>query len=191
MKNFLLFLRAVTRNATYLFTSSVLAAIGTLVEHFRGSSIAARWFLAITVLLLVWSVFKTWLDEHQKVAARDSELLAVRKELEEEKAKKPGEEAQARLLDAQREEIEVRRKARQAEEAHEERMRFLTAPDSGIRLLVREENRGKQQNRVYLPEALASALAAPQSEIEEALRILKSQGFANETRFQGHWFIQG
>lgn len=47
--------------------------------------------------------------------------------------KRPVENAHAKLLDAQMEEIEARRKSRQAEEEHLARMKFLTAPDTGSR----------------------------------------------------------
>ncbi len=104
--------------------------------------------------------------------------------------KKPVEDSQAKLLDAQMEEIEARRKSRQAEEEHEARMKFLTAPDTGIREFVAEEAARKGCPQAFTPDMLASSLTASQSEIEEALRILRSRGFAKETSLPGHWFIQ-
>jgi hypothetical protein len=190
MMNFVLFLRAMLRHATVLVTSSFLAAVVTEYEHVRGSSTTARAFLALTGMFLVAAAYRTWLEERQKVIALGADLAALRIELAAEQAKKPAEEAQARLLDAQREEIEVRRQAREVEEEHQKRMTFLTAPDSGIRLLVRHELAGKQSNRVFLAEEIASTLAVSQSEVEEALRILRSQGYANETSFHGRWLIQ-
>jgi len=104
--------------------------------------------------------------------------------------KKPVEDAQAKLLDAQMQEIEARRKARQAEEEHEARMKFLTAPDTGIRQFVAAETTRKKCAQAFTVDMLASSLSTPQSEIEEALRILKSRGFARETNLAGNWFIQ-
>ncbi len=104
--------------------------------------------------------------------------------------RKPVDDAQAKLLDAQMEEIEARRKARQAEEEHEARMKFLTAPDSGIRRFVAEETARKGCALPFTVDMLASALAASKSDIEEGLRILRSRGFAKETSLSGHWFIQ-
>lgn len=104
--------------------------------------------------------------------------------------KKLVEDSQAKLLDAQMEEIEARRKSRQAEEEHEARMKFLTAPDTGIRQFVAAETARKKCPQAFTADMLASSLAASQSEIEEALRILRSRGFAKETSLPGHWFIQ-
>lgn len=103
---------------------------------------------------------------------------------------KPVENAQAKLLDAQMEEIEARRKARQVEEEHEARMRFLTAPDTGIRQYVATETTRKHSTQAFTVDMLVSSLEASKSEIEEALRILRSRGFAKETSLPGHWFIQ-
>lgn len=104
--------------------------------------------------------------------------------------KKPVENAQAKLLDAQMEEIEVRRKSRQAEVEHEARMKFLTAPDTGIRQFVATETARKKCAQAFTVDMLASSLTASKSEIEEALRILRSRGFARETNLAGNWFIQ-
>jgi len=104
--------------------------------------------------------------------------------------RKPVGEAEAKLLDAQLEEIEARKKARQTEEDHEVRMKVLTAPDSGIRRFVAEETTRKKCAQAFTVPELASSLTASQSEIEEALRILRSRGFAKETSLPGHWFIQ-
>jgi hypothetical protein len=104
--------------------------------------------------------------------------------------KKPVEDSQAKLLDAQVEEIEARRKSRQAKEEHEARMKFLTAPDTGIRQFVAAETARKKCAQAFTADMLASSLTASQSEIEEALRILRSRGFAKETSLPGNWFIQ-
>jgi hypothetical protein len=104
--------------------------------------------------------------------------------------KKPVENSQAKLLNAQMEEIEARRKSRHAEEDREARMKFLTAPDTGIRQFVAAETARKKCAQAFTADMLASSLAASQSEIEEALRILRLRGFANETNLPGHWFIQ-
>ncbi len=104
--------------------------------------------------------------------------------------KKPVENAQAKLLDAQMEEIEARRKARQVEDEHEARMNFLTAPDTGIRQFVAAETARTKCPQAFTVDILASSLTASKSEIEEALRILRSRGFAKETSLPGHWFIQ-
>ena len=104
--------------------------------------------------------------------------------------RKPVEDAQAKLLDTQMEEIEARRKSRQAEEEHEARMKFLTAPDTGIRQYVATETARKHSTQAFTVDMLASSLEASKSEIEEALRILRSRGFAKETSLPGHWFIQ-
>ena len=104
--------------------------------------------------------------------------------------RKPAEDAQAKLLDAQMEEIEATRKARQAEEEHEARMKFLTAPDTGIRQYVATKTTRKYSTQAFTVDMLVSSLTASKSEIEEALRILRSRGFAKETSLPGHWFIQ-
>jgi hypothetical protein len=104
--------------------------------------------------------------------------------------RKPVDDAQAKLLDAQMEEIEARRKSRQAEEEHEARMKFLTAPDTGIRQYVTTETTRKHSTQAFTVDMLVSSLEASKSEIEEALRILRSRGFAKETSLPGHWFIQ-
>ncbi len=103
---------------------------------------------------------------------------------------KPVEDSQAKLLGAQMEEIEDRRKACQANEEHEARMKFLTAPDTGIRQFVAAETARKKCAQAFTVDMLASSLTASQSEIEEALRILRSRGFAKETSLPGNWFIQ-
>jgi hypothetical protein len=104
--------------------------------------------------------------------------------------RKPVEDAQAKLLEAQMQEIEARRKSRQTEEEREARMKFLTAPDTGIRQFVAAETARKNCPQAFTVDMLASSLTAPQSEIEEALRILRSRGFAHETSIAGHWFIK-
>lgn len=100
------------------------------------------------------------------------------------------ENSQAKLLAAQMEEIEARKKSRQAEEEREARMNSLTAPDTGIRQFVAAETARKKCAQAFTVDMLASSLAASQSEIEEALRILRLRGFAKETSLSGHWFIQ-
>ena len=69
-------------------------------------------------------------------------------------------------------------------------MKFLTAPDTGIRQFVAAETARKKCAQAFTLDVLASALAASQSEVEEALRILRSRGFANETSISGHWFVR-
>jgi len=104
--------------------------------------------------------------------------------------RKPSDDAQAKLLNAQMEEIGARNKVRQAEEEHESRMKALTAPDTGIRQFVAEETARKQCPQAFTVDMLASALTASKSDIEEGLRILRSRGFAKETSRPGHWFIR-
>jgi len=82
------------------------------------------------------------------------------------------------------------RKSRQAEEEREARMKFLTAPDTGIRQFVAAETARKNCAQAFTVDELATSLTAPQSEIEEALRILRSRGFAHETSIAGNWFIK-
>ena len=173
MKNVVYFIRAVARNSIYYLTSSAAAALITVYEHVRGASIAARLFLVVAVGLLMGAFYKTWLEERQRIVALESEVLSTRKDLETERARRPVEEAQAKLLDAQREEIEARKKARQAQEEHEERMRLLTAPDTGIRHFVTVATSGKHSSAVFTAEMLAVGLQSSKSEIEEALRILR------------------
>jgi hypothetical protein len=103
---------------------------------------------------------------------------------------KPVNDAQAKLLAAQLEEIEARKKARQREEEHEARMKFLTAPDTGIRRFVATETTRKNCTQAFTVDMLASSLSSSKAEIEEALGILRSRGFAKETSLAGHWFIQ-
>jgi len=103
--------------------------------------------------------------------------------------KRPVGDAQAKLLQAQLEEIEARRKSRQAEEEHELRMKFLTAPDSGIRQFVGEQRTRSHSTQAFTVDMLAAALSVPHGEVEEALRILRSRGFAKEASLRGHWFI--
>lgn len=104
--------------------------------------------------------------------------------------RKPVGDAEARLLDAQVEEIEARQRVRQAEEEHEARMKFLTAPDSGIREFVATRRTRRHSTEAFTVDMLASELTASKSDIEEALRILRSRGFAKETSLPGHWFIE-
>ncbi len=104
--------------------------------------------------------------------------------------KKPVDDAQAKLVAAQLGEIEARKKARQTEEEREARMKFLTAPDTGIRQIVATETTRRNCTLAFTVDMLASSLTATKAEIEEALRILRSQGFAKETSLPGHWFIQ-
>jgi hypothetical protein len=103
--------------------------------------------------------------------------------------RKPVEEPQSKLLGAQLEEIEARKKSRQASEEHEGRMKSLTAPDSGIRPFVAARRTRANSTEAFTVDMLATALSAPHAEIEEALRILRSRGFAKETSLPGHWFI--
>jgi hypothetical protein len=103
--------------------------------------------------------------------------------------RKPVEETQAKLLEAQLEEMEARKRVRRAAEEHQERMNFLTSPDSGIRRYVAGELTRKHSTQSFTVEMLASALTASKSEIEEALRILRSQEIAKETSLPGYWFI--
>jgi len=103
--------------------------------------------------------------------------------------RKPVGGAETRLADAQLAEIEAQRKSRQTEEEHQARMRFLTAPDSGIRQFVAERRTRRHSTEAFTVDMLASGLAASKSEVEEALRILRSRGFAKETSLPGHWFI--
>lgn len=189
MKDFLYFIRAVVRNSIYLLTSSAVVALITVYEHVRGSSIAAELFLLISAGLLMGAFYKTWLEERQEAIRLESDLSNTRTDLEKERARRPTEEAQAKLLDAQREEIEVRKKARQIEAEHEDRMKFLTAPDRGIRLLVAEKTNRSNSAVVFTADEIASALAATKPEIEEALLILKFRGFAKETALSGRWLI--
>jgi hypothetical protein len=105
-------------------------------------------------------------------------------------ARAPVRDAAAELLDAQLEEIEARKKARQAEEEHKARMKVLTAPDSGIREFVATRRTRTNSSEAFTVDMLASGLTASKSDIEEALRILRSRGFAKETSLAGHWFIQ-
>ena len=108
----------------------------------------------------------------------------MRINLEAANAKNTADEAQARLYNAQREEIETRQRERHAQEQHEERMRFLTAPGKGIRLVVREETTRKHSTQAFTAAILAKLLAA--SEIEEALMILANQGIARRTALPSH-----
>jgi hypothetical protein len=103
---------------------------------------------------------------------------------------RPVGDAQTKLLNAQLEEVEARQKARQAEQEHEARMKFLTAPDSGIREYVATRRARVRSTEAFTVDMLATALTASKSEIEEALRILRSRGFAKETSLPGHWFIE-
>ena len=104
--------------------------------------------------------------------------------------KRPSGDAQAQLLAAQLEEVEARQKARHMEEEHEARMKSLTAPDSGIREYVAARRMRRNSSEAFTVDMLASALNASKAEIEEALRILRSRGFAKETSLPGHWFIE-
>jgi len=103
---------------------------------------------------------------------------------------RPVGDAETRLLNAQLEEVEARKKVRQTEEEHEAQMKLLTAPDSGIREFVATRRARTNSTEAFTVEMLASALTASKSDIEEALRILRSRGFAKETSLAGHWFIQ-
>ena len=76
-----------------------------------------------------------------------------------------------------------------AEEEHETRMEFLTGT-AGIRRFVFKEFARKKcpQEPFTIPE-LASLVRVSQSEVEEALRIMRSREHAKETS-PGHWFIR-
>jgi hypothetical protein len=104
--------------------------------------------------------------------------------------KRPSGDGQTQLLAAQLEEVEARQKARHMEEEHEARMKSLTAPDSGIREYVAARRMRRNSSEAFTVDMLASALNASKAEIEEALRILRSRGFAKETSLPGHWFIE-
>jgi hypothetical protein len=190
MNNLICFVRAVVRNSVYLLTSSIFAALVTVYEHLRGSSVRAGLFSLITAGLLIAALYWTWRQERERAVKLESDLRQTREELKAERAKKPVEEAQAKLLDAQREEIEVRKRARHAQEEHEERMKFLTAPDTGIRSFVAQQIGRGYSTSAFTADRLASSLSASKVEIEEALRILRSQGMAEETGLPGHWSIQ-
>jgi hypothetical protein len=104
--------------------------------------------------------------------------------------RRPVGDAQAKLLAAQLEEVEARRKSRKVDEEREARMNFLTAPNLGIRQFVAERRTRRHATEAFTVEMLADGLSAPHSEIEEALRILRSRRFAKETSLPGHWFIE-
>jgi len=55
---------------------------------------------------------------------------------------------------------------------------------------VAAETARKNCAQAFTVDELATSLTAPQSEIEEALRILRSRGFAHETSIAGNWFIK-
>lgn len=190
MKPLVSFARAIVRNSIYFLTSSFAAALLTVYEHLRGSSLTAGLFLVLTIGLLMAACYRAWLEERQRAAALESELSNTRRDLEAERARKPFEEAQAKLLDAQREEMEVQKRVRETEKEHDERMKFLTAPDRGIRLFVADQTTGENSTFAFTADMLAESLFASKTEIEEALRILESQGFAKETKLPGHWFIR-
>jgi len=104
--------------------------------------------------------------------------------------RKPVEEAQTELLDAQLEEIEAQKKACQAEEGHQARMKFLTAPDSGIRQFVADAAPRRNSTVVFTADMLAVGVKATKAEVEEALRILEQQGFASPAGLPGYWSIK-
>ena len=75
-----------------------------------------------------------------------------------------------------------------AEEEHETRMKFLIGP-GGIRCFVSREITRKKPPQAYTIPELASLMRASQSEVEEALRIMRSREHARETS-PGHWWIR-
>lgn len=75
-----------------------------------------------------------------------------------------------------------------AEEERETRMKLLTGP-AGIRHFVAKEIARKKCPQAFTIPELASLVRASESEVEEALRIMRSREHAKETS-PGHWFIR-
>lgn len=190
MKNIVEFIRAVLRHWVYLLTSSAAIALVTTWEHIHGSSIEARVFNVLALLLLGVAFFKSWSEEHLKVGRLINELASARDELKLARQKLLEDEASTKFLNAQRMELEVQQSEREAAKKREEKIRFLTAPGSGIREYAQKELSRVGQKLAFTADTLASVLNTPQSEIEEALIILKSRGFARETTIKGRWIIE-
>jgi len=104
-------------------------------------------------------------------------------------------ELETRLTQARLEEVNAQTKRREAQEQHDERIRLLTAPDSGIRAFAKQKMQQAQARmgaNMLIPftvEELVSGLGAPQSEVEEALEMLKWRGHAKRTSLPGRWVI--
>ena len=77
-----------------------------------------------------------------------------------------------------------------AEKEHETRIKFLIGPGGIRRLVYKEVNaRNKDPQEPFTIPELASLVRASQSEVEEALTIMRSRYHATETS-PGHWFIR-
>src|SRR5260221_3531808 len=189
MKNIVLFVRQVLKHWIYFLTSSAPVAGVTVWEHIYGSSVKAKPFAVLSFALYTMAFYRVWLEQHLNEARLVLDLTKVHQELATERAKKLAEVAQAKLLDAQREEIEAAKVQREAIAKHEERIRVLTASDSGIRFYVRRETSRIGQTAAFTADLLASALMTSKEEIQEALLVLKSRGRAEETPFRGRWLI--
>ena len=194
-----LFAKAVRKHYIILLTGSTAVAIAAVWEHYRGASIGWSIFFTGAALLLIGAFFRAWRDEHlsrlneqSKRISIESEVAKIRAELDAERSKKGLEEVQMKLAEANLERLTVENRKREEQEKHDERIRFLTAPDTGIRFYAREQKRLRQlpdQAIAFSVNDLITGMCAQQGEIEEAVRILNSRGLAKGTAFPGHWAI--
>lgn len=191
------FAKAVWKHYIILLTSSAVVAAVMFWEHYRGISIGTRIFFGIAALLLIVAFFRTWRDEYttrlseqSKRISTELELSKTRTELDTERSKLGLEEVQAKLAEANLEVLTAGKNKREAQEKHDERIRFLSAPDTGIRSYAAQQRQIRGVPAVVVTvEQLVTEMCAKQDEIEEALRVLRSQGYVKETSLPGRWYI--
>jgi hypothetical protein len=192
------FVKAVWKQYVILLTSSAAIAIAVVWEHYRGASIGRPLFLGLAGFLLIGAFFRAWRNvyvalqvEQSKRTSIESELSNALLELTSERSKRGLEEVQLKLAEASLEKLNAEKKQREERGKHEERLSFLTAPDTGIRYHAAEQRRLRNLSAmVFTVEMLVRDMNAKQGEIEEALRILQNRGFAKETNIRGRWLIQ-
>lgn len=180
-----------------LLTGSAAAAGIAIWEHYKGVSIGSLMFSVIALSLLIVAFFRAWRDEHTARLNEQSERISIESELsktrmalEAERSKRKLEDVQASVAEIQLEKLTVEKAKQEAQEKHDERIRFLTAPNTGIRFYAAEQVRLRRLSAAaFTVEQLVQGMCAKQDEIEEALRVLRGRGHAKETSLPGHWYI--
>lgn len=176
MLEFKQFVRSVWKHLVHMLTSGAAAALVTVWDHVRVQTIGKSVLFAMTMLFLLQAFYKSWRDEYLKRIRVASELSDMRLALETERAKKTLQDSEARLAEARIDEISAQKRKREADERHTERMRFLTAPDSGIRYYVQQlKGMRRLSTMAFAVEHVAEGLSVTHEEIEEALLLLKSR----------------
>jgi hypothetical protein len=159
MAHFVIFLKELLKQTTFALTSSLIVAVPFVVERLLNLNIPKWLWPVVMTIILLTAVYRTWLPRHL--------------ELEAARATSP----EGKLQELRLEEFPTRKK-------HEDRMDWLTRPETGIRAFVAED----RKKHAYQSEGrLAEALSASRSEIEEALGRLQAIGVASPTSLPGRW----